>query len=140
MEIKDVDSDGNPEIKLSIYIYDEYDFDLYIHIKDDKLRVNLNPALYKPLFEAEKKRDGSGKRTDAYYIYGFLSGALRLDEIRAEVRLADAKVRSEEAEVRPEDEQYGKVIPLLERRDKWDDAFHYFDTAPPLIKYDLNKR
>lgn len=126
MEIKDMDGDGNPEIKLLIYIYDEYDFDLYIQIKDNRLHVNLNPALYKPLFEAEKKRDGSDKRTDAYYIYGFLSGALGLDEIKAEVR--------------PEDKQYRKVIPLLEKRDTGDDAFHYFDTAPPLIKYELNKR
>lgn len=128
MEIKDMDGNGDPEIKLSIIIYDEYDFDLYIELKDNRLRVNLTPALYKPLFEAEKEKNG--KRTDAYYVYGCLSGALRLDEIKAEVR--------------HEEGRYRKIIPLLERRDEWDGAFHAlfhtFDAASPLIKYDLHKR
>lgn len=126
MEIKDMDGDGKPEIKFSIYIYSSYDFDLYIHIKDDKLLVNYNQALYEPLFEAEKKKNKSGKKTDAFYFYGLLSGRLKLSKIKNELR--------------HEKEHYTKIMPLLEKCDKRYDLPHYFDTAPALVEYKLNER
>lgn len=128
MDINDLDGDGSQEIGLWIIISDYIDdFVIYVEIKDDRLSVDFNPKLYKPLFEEEKKKEKNKSRskTYAYYIYGFLSGDLQFEEIRTRLK-SNMK-------------QYKRIVPLLEQQDTWDEAFH-FDELPALIRYDLKQR
>ncbi len=83
MEIEDIDNDGNPEIMLIIsglFKFVPY-FNLYIEISENRLKVDLNPKLYKPFFEQEKHKSQTNLKTDQYFIYGFLSNELNLKEI-----------------------------------------------------------
>jgi hypothetical protein len=108
VSVRDIDHDGLPEIKLNMR---GYEFFLYLEIANDKLKINLNPDLYVPLFEAESKKSGNKKnKTYAYAFYGYLSG--KLDMHAVELALKHYK------------EQSKYVITLLQNVDKWNDAFH----------------
>ncbi|MBI5810921.1 MAG: hypothetical protein HZB21_07030 [Deltaproteobacteria bacterium] len=128
MDIKDIDNDGNPEIKLRIRTEEYAQVDspaqlaLYIEIANDRLQVDFNPDLYKPLFEKEKSR----KTKMNYYIYGFLSGQLGLDEIKAILK----KNR----------DLYKKVVPFLESREELNAAFHEYSGEKPVLKKYIIKR
>lgn len=137
-DIGDLDGDGYPEVKISILRmeyegnidYDERIFDIYLEIRNEKLHVDLNPVLYKPLFIKEKARYARRrKKSDAYYVYGFLSGELSLDKIR---ELLKGKV------------QYKSVVPVLEQRANWDLAFRRETTEegliPVLVREELKKK
>ncbi|MBI5885386.1 MAG: hypothetical protein HZB85_02245 [Deltaproteobacteria bacterium] len=122
-KVQDIDNDGNPEVK--IVILPNAIPELYLEIKNDRLHVDLNPALYKPLFEREKLKKRK-KKTSAYYIYGFLAGELTLDDI---------KVMSESREGQRE-----RIISFLKYRDKWDAAFHnHGGDKPVLLKKYIKK-
>jgi hypothetical protein len=106
--INDIDHNGMSEIKLKML---GYDFFLYLEIANDKLRVNLNPALYTPLFVAENKRLGNSKnKSYAYYFYGFLAKKLDLKTIG--LALKHHKEQSKGIDV------------LLRNIEKWNDEFH----------------
>jgi hypothetical protein len=158
--LEDIDKDDNPEVELGIergdrlsLIFQLQLFSLYFEIDDDKLRLDLNPALYKPLFEQARMDEPSKRvphvysvkdegfpvlvptspkgRSDAYYIYGFLTGELKPDEIRSALG-PDGELY---------EGQYKSVMPLLENKDKWDEGFHFStDKRPVLMKLNLNKR
>lgn len=124
-KVQDVDNDGNAEVK--IRILPNGTPELYLEIKDDRIRVDFNPALYKPLFVRERSKKQK-KKTDAYYIYGFLAGKLKLEDVVAMLKSADA-------------EQRGRVIALLKNRDVWDAAFHNdYGEKPVLMKKYIKKR
>lgn len=148
MKLGDFDHDDNPEIEIVIFRedYDETVFDLFFEIKDDRLSLDLNPALYRPLFEKERKK-AKGKRfkPDAYYIYGFLAGEFTLDRVKAmlkdELGVAETtRIFMEEYNVKYD--QYKGVVPLLESRDKWNYKFHHGRGGKPedLIKYEIKRR
>lgn len=110
MEIGDIDHDGIPEIKLQIV---GYDFLLYMEIRDGHFRIDFDPELYAPLFEKAKQKISASKRkrkTDAYYVYGFLSKKLDIKDIGLELKHGESKA--------------GEVIPLLEKIGDWDASFH----------------
>lgn len=132
--INDFDNNGNPEIEVEILRGHQTDNDfldkifvLYFEIKNKRLAVNLNPALYRPLFEKTVYIYKPQKKPDAYYIYGFLAGALTLREIKDTLA--------------SDQNQYMSVVPLVTDKDKWSDAFHeYNGEKPVLIKHDLQVR
>jgi hypothetical protein len=124
VDVTDIDHDNNPELKLKIYW--DYIFTLYLEIKDDRLKIDLNPELYRPLF-ARERRIRPNKKTSAYYIYGFLSGELRLEEIKKTIA-RDKRHR----------ERYMEIVTLLEKADKWDEALHNMEKFV-LLKYDLKE-
>ncbi len=124
VDVADIDHDNNPELKLKIYW--DYIFTLYLEIKDNRLKIDLNPELYRPLF-ARERRIRPNKKTSAYYIYGFLSGELKLEGIK-EMISRDKRHK----------ERYGEIITLLEKADKWDEALHDMEKFVSL-KYDLKE-
>jgi hypothetical protein len=127
INIKDIDGDGKPEFKIVIR---EKRFELYFEIANDRLQVDLNPDLYKPLFESEKLKK-TKRKSDAYYIYGFLAKELDLKKIKSMLEGTGKK----------QSEQYGRVVHLLERYKKWDSAFHdYLGEKPILKQYSLKRR
>lgn len=130
MEIKDFDNDGNPEIKAINAPRRAFVF--FLEIKDDRLRVDFNPALYEPLFKAQKLKNRSRKKkNNAYYIYGFFAGALTLDNIKAAIR--------KNGEINKG--QYNYVVAIIEGRDTWDREYHERDkTQPTLLRYEIQGR
>ncbi|MBI5885385.1 MAG: hypothetical protein HZB85_02240 [Deltaproteobacteria bacterium] len=127
-KVQDIDNDGNPEVKIwiSAGFYFGPDFDLFLEIKDDRIHVDFTPALYKPLFAREKLKKRK-KKSDAYYIYGFLSGELALDNIKRMPMSSN-------------DEQRDRILSLLMTRDKWDAAFHNdYGEKPILMKRYIKK-
>jgi len=128
--LKDIDHNGNPEIKLINSMgnrFEPLDFELYLEIVNNRLQVNFNPALYKPLFEREKQMAQSKIKPDAYYIYGFLSKKLELEKVKANLK--------------GDKDQYERVITLLKNVKKWDVAFHDIRGEKfVLIQYDLKRR
>lgn len=128
---RDIDNDKAPEVKIEIQRSDRFTrgFYLYLEIKDDRLKVDFNPKLYKPLFEHEKKMFSPKKKTNAYYIYGFLSGKLTMERIKTRLAV--------------DMEQYDRVMPLLEGMGNLDAAFHEYDGAggrPILKRNDIKRR
>jgi len=136
INIKDIDQDGKPEFKITVYpshlTVPEYElsiYELYLEITNNRLQINLNPGLYNPLFEREKLKQAK-RKSDAYYIYGFLAKELDLKKIKAML-----KEMGKEAY-----EQYGRVVGLLEELKKWDSAFHdYLGEKPILKQYNLKR-
>ncbi|MEW6620492.1 MAG: hypothetical protein AB1422_14345 [bacterium] len=120
INIKDVDRDGNPEFKVVIR---EKRFELYFEIANDRLQVDFNPDLYAPLFEREKLKK-TKRKSDAYYIYGFLANELDLKKIKAMM----------EGTCKKPYEQYGRVVALLEGHKEWDSAFHNYLGENPILK------
>ncbi|MBI5969673.1 MAG: hypothetical protein HY884_00755 [Deltaproteobacteria bacterium] len=143
MDIKDIDLDGNPEVEIEILRgnYNVTTFDLFFEIKDERLRLDLNPVLYGPLFVKERKKaKGKGFKRDAYYIYGFLSGEFALDKVKAmlkdELYVAESRqffMKKHDSEY----DQYKSVVPLLESRDKWE---YKYIKPKELIKYEIKRR
>lgn len=127
-DVKDIDGDGNPEIKLYVYSGETRSpkFELYFTISNDKLHVNLKSKLYKPLYEKVKRTTEGKSRPIAYYIYGFLAKQINMEMIKAKLR---------------SDKSLNYVIKLLENADKWDSAFHECsDEKFNLIQYNLDRR
>jgi hypothetical protein len=112
INIKDIDRDGNPEIELLIMGHhsEPPTFVIYLEIANDRLWVDFNPELYKPLFAHEKRTIQSKGKSIAYYVYGFLAKELHLKDIKH--MLKDNK------------ERYELIITLLENHKKWNFAFH----------------
>jgi hypothetical protein len=135
--IKDIDQDGNPEFKITVYpsflTVPEYElsiYELYLEIANDRLQIDFNPELYKPLFERENLKK-TKRKSDAYYIYGFLAKELDLKKIKAMLK-GSGKEPSE---------QYERVVGLLEGHKKWDSAFHdHGDEKFVLKQYNLQRR
>lgn len=130
MVIKNVDQDGNPEIKLFVSIgnkFEPLDFELYLEIAENRLRVDLNHALYEPLFKQfERKSRNSTTKPVEYYIYGFLAKKLDIDAF-----MKGLKGRS----------QYDDVVIRFENLAKWDAAFHEVGGEVFHLKqYDLTRR
>lgn len=137
MDIRDYDNDGKPEVPLEVllesYIPPDRPIDtciIYLELRDDGLLVDLNPALYKPLFEEEKKKNSSIEKSGAYYVYGFFYGALTLDEIRVDPVLRSDKKR------------YKRIIKFLEKKPMWDAYYkkHEAWEKLPIKKYYLKRR
>jgi hypothetical protein len=133
MGIEDIDDDGNPEIKLLIsaaFKFEVY-FKLYIAIREDRLRVDFNPDLYKPFFKQVKQKK---VKDDQYYIYGFLAKELSLDKIKRELKDKQTKVKLKESRQ--------NLIFIIENIGKLDEAFHYLvkDENFVLKQYDLKRR
>ena len=129
MDIRDIDNDGNPEIKLLISMGHHFEtvFELYLSIVRDKLKLNLNPEMYRPLFEREKQMAQPKIKPDAYYIYGFLSKKLELEKIKTFLK--------------GDKDQYERVITILKNVKKWDVAFHDIGNEKfVLIQYYLQGR
>lgn len=85
-------------------------FKLFLQIKDNKLKISFDPNLYKPLFEREEKLTALKKnKRDQYYIYGYLSKQLRLDEIE---KMLESKPK------------YKNLICLLREMGNVDGALH----------------
>jgi len=125
---KDIDGDGNPDIELRIYTCTDRvpDFSLYLSIINDKLRVNLKPELYKPLYEEVKRLSEGKSRPIAYYVYGYLIKQISIKEIRTKLR---------------NDKYCYHIIKLLENSGKWDAAFHECSGEKfNLIQYDLDRQ
>lgn len=125
-EVKDIDNDGRPEIKIRVLKLGY--FFLYLEIIDERLKVDFNPALYRPLFEREAKIIGKKGRTRAYYIYGFLAKKFSMEDLKKIFKNKDT-------------ERYGPIINLLKNVDHWDAAFHeYRNDRPVLKKYEIKRR
>jgi len=129
----DIDNDGNPEVRVSIRygtIKNPVAFELFFEIKDDKLQVDFNPELYKPLFkEIERESRNKTEKPEAYYVYGFLSGKLSLKKITA--MLAGKEDTGEK-------EHY--IVRILNRRDTWNAGFHDYNNKPVLIRHNLKQK
>ncbi len=100
---------NSPKVRLHIIkpnIYERYD--IFLKISENRLSLDLDPSLYKPLFEELKQQRKS--KTDAYYIYGFFAGLLSLEDIKKALT-ADKR-------------KYLRVAGLLERYKELDKAFH----------------
>lgn len=132
--IKDIDQDGKPEFKITVYpshlTNPEYElsiYKLYLEIANGRLQVDFNSNLYKSLFEWEKLKQAK-RKSDAYYIYGFLAKELEIKKIKSMLENGSK-------------EQYERVMGLLEGHKKWDSAFHdYIGEKPILKQYNLNRR
>lgn len=137
-DVKDFDGDGNPEVKLIIYRahhtnpdFDLLTFELYLEIKNSRLIVDFNPMLYKPLFKKERRKKWPKGRPDAYYVYGFLAGELKMKKIKTILK-SDGEIY---------EGQYGELVPLLEDCKNWDAEFHeaYYSEKPVLMKYEIRR-
>lgn len=124
--IQNLGQDNSPKVKLHISkpnIYERYD--IFLKIADNRLRIDLDPELYKPLFNELKSRSKS--RADAYYIYGFFAGQLSLENVKKALA-ADKK-------------KYSRVTGFLERHKELDEAFHALNEEKfSLIPYALPRR
>lgn len=125
IDINDHDNNGEPEIIVRIA---SINFFLYVEIANERMRINLNPALYEPLFnEEEKKRRSAEMTSDAYYVYGFLAKKIDLKQIN--LALNQNKERS------------NRIIALLGNVGKWDAAFHDFGGEEFMMKkYDFKRQ
>lgn len=141
IDLRDFDNDGNPEMKLTTvpeYLTDEnYEyvpFEFFIEIKDERLHMDFNPALYKPLFESHKRQNPSKKKKDAYYISGFFAGAMTLDNVKNAIRKNGEIYEG----------QFNRIVGLLGKSDTWDNEFHNFYGAqraqPTLLRYEIKGR
>ncbi|MBI5212129.1 MAG: hypothetical protein HY957_02000 [Nitrospirae bacterium] len=120
--IQDFDHDGTPEIEMII----STGFKLYFEITNNRLQVDLNPELYKPLFEREKLKK-TKRKSDAYYIYGFLINELKLEKIKTMLK-ADRK-------------QYKMVVTILKTVEQWNAVFHNAGGEKFVLKqYNLKRR
>jgi hypothetical protein len=111
-KIGDVNHDGILEIEvlISTAFHFEPSFMLYFDIAGDKLRLNLDPSLYRSLFDAEKqKATTTRKKSDAFFIYGFLTKNLDLGFIKRALK---------------DDHDRRWIMAILNGVDKWDTAFH----------------
>lgn len=128
-EIKDVDGDGRPEIRAGIsmrFDLGPHQYELYFEIDGDRLKVDLNPALYKPLYDKVRSKKEGKPRKPAYYVYGYLAGELGLEEIKAEIA---------------GDRELPGITRLLERTHEWDKAFHgSVREKPQLWSFDIRER
>ncbi len=126
MIVKDVDGDGNPEIKLLIVPKHYW---IYLEIVNDRMQVNFNPALYQPLFEHAKQKPYKPRiRPFDYYLYGFLAKQLSLEEIRNKLKADKSK-------------KYEWLLALIENYREWNIAFHDIQrNKPELIKYEPTRR
>lgn len=111
-KIEDTNHDGILEIEVlaSTALHFDESFVLHFDIARDKLRLNLNPILYNSLFMSEKQKFAStGRKSDAFYIYGFLTKNLDLKTIK--IALKNNHKRK-------------WIINFLNDMDRWDAAFH----------------
>lgn len=129
MDIRDMDGDGNPEVNVIVSWISpnfEPEFELYFEVKNDRLQVNINPELYKPLFDAEARKTGTPSKSSAYYIYGFVSGRLKYQDIK---RLLEG------------DRRYKMITGFLEDITAWNAGLHDFHGEKPvLLKYEVKRR
>ncbi len=127
MVIKDIDNDGRPEIKLLTSVAFKFEgyFHLFLEVRNDRLKVDFNPNLYKPFFEQEKRKSKVKTKGDQYYIYGFLSKELSLTEIKHMLK---------------PDRQ--SLIGFIENIKNMDEAFHelVMDEKFVLMQYNLKRR
>ncbi len=107
-------------------------FPLYLRIVTGpggrpRLRVALDPDLYKPLFEAAKEASKDRARPAEYYILGFLSGQMDLARIEAEM---------------PDDTASWYVEDILKDVGYWDASLHYRSgkPIPKIVEYKLKRR
>jgi hypothetical protein len=120
--ISDIDKDGNPEINLIIFLDDQV-IELYLEIFNEKLKVDLNPNLYKSLYEKDKATYKNGKKPISYFFYGYLSKNLNLNQIKKAMKSGDIPYQA---------------VDLIENTTKWNAAFHDDNQNFELIKYELN--
>lgn len=123
MDIAQRDNDTHPEIRLLITSgtkFDSFEFVLFVEVAGDRLRIDLNPRLYESLFKRQSdKRGARVAKSTLFYIYGFLAGKLRIDEIKMDLQ--------------NDKEVSGEIIHLLENVEDWDEAFHRLAGAKPQL-------
>jgi hypothetical protein len=91
-----------------------------------RLRVALDPEIYRPLFDSIRGMQKAGVRPAGYYVYGFLAGRFDLSHIRAD--LGDNKLR-----------RY--IVDMLEEVGKWDAAAHdRSEPVPRIVEYKFKRR
>ncbi|MGH8624471.1 MAG: hypothetical protein ACREYC_04065, partial [Gammaproteobacteria bacterium] len=126
MDIKQHDQDTNPEIRLLVFAgnkFDPLDFSIFVEVVGDRLRVDLNPRLYEPLFVQEV----ASVKSKSYYVYAFLARKLTIKEI--------------EAELQEDKELSAKIVPLLQHAEEWNEAFHSLAGGKPrLIECNVTRR
>jgi hypothetical protein len=92
-----------------------------------RLRVALDPEIYRPLFDSVRDVQKVGVRPAGYYVYGFLSGQLDLSRIKADLK--DNKLRQD-------------TVDLIEEFGNWDAAAHdrSGEPVPEMVEYKLKRR
>jgi len=153
--IKDADCHGNPLMRISVFMKHFDDdlfesdhkraprnvegprdspkaFPLYLRIVTRpggraRLRVALDPDLYKPLFEAVDEASKESARPAQYYILGFLSGQMDLTRIEAEM---------------PDNTASWYIEDILKDVGNWDASLHYRSgkPIPKIVEYRLKRR
>jgi hypothetical protein len=121
--ISDIDKDGHPEINL-IILFGEEAFELYMEIVNEKLKVDLNPNIYKPLYEKDKITYKNDIKSIPYFFYGFLSKNITLSQIKKAMESGEIP---------------NWAVVLIENTGKWNAAFHADNQNFELIKYDLKR-
>lgn len=125
MDIKQRDQDMHPEIRLLITSgtkFDSFEFELFVEVAGDRLHIDRNPQLYESLFKRQSDNldlEARVAKSTLFYIYGFLTGKLRIDEIKMELQ-NDKEVPRE-------------IVHLLESVEDWDEAFHRLGGAKPQL-------
>ncbi len=92
-----------------------------------RLRVALDPEIYRPLFNSIRDVQKAGVRPAGYYVYGFLSGQFDLSHIKAELK--DNKLRHD-------------IVDMLANADNWDAAAHERsgEPLPKIVEYRFKRR
>lgn len=123
MDITQRDNDTHPEIRLLITSgtkFDSFEFELFVEVAGDRLHIDRNPQLYESLFKRQSDNlEAHVAKSTLFYIYGFLAGKLRIDEIKTDLK--------NEKEVSRE------IVHLLESVEDWDEAFHRLGGAKPQL-------
>lgn len=107
--LRDRDANGNPEIKL---FFVDLNFDLFIEASQDGLKIDLNPKLYKKLFEESKSKAKKNLQVlRKYLIYGYITGMVDRNEITRSLK-------------KKSKDDYEEVLKIIDSLDKLNKVLH----------------